>query len=495
MATYKLYDDGEYYIVKNITTSVIYRGHFSNVRFLFNNSQTTVIIYNLQNGAIFNTATLISEFENEFGQVFDYSLLTNYIIYNKTKDPSSDGGGLALVTTDATLTGDGTPSNPLSVVPVSDVNIYNSDGTLTNTRVVSMGDNMLNFQANQAGLIIESAANFTLVPLDILSTGNTYGLRVNSQLGIRTSGNTYGIVSSADSFGGYFYPTAIGGAGILVLQGVGDYAIRSEGRILVEGAQSPALFRVENTAGRAAHLISPSDLTLVVQNSGSFSPSNIGIFVSTPSVGAEITGEMALVAKGKILQQESITYVNSDSACVEFQSTTKGLLIPRMTTAQIAAIASPVNGLKVYNTSRNREEYYNGTYWRGASEVYSVKALTSSPVDAQTIYFGNLPKEPVTTAATSKIFVKNNGVIRKAEIYCFSGRAGTAENWNLFIRLNNTTDYLIAGVAAATNERIFRNNILNIPVNEGDFFEIKATNPSWATNPLTTIFGGNIIIE
>lgn len=124
----------------------------------------------------------------------------------------------------------------------------------------------------------------------------------------------------------------------------------------------------------------------------------------------------------------------------------------------------------------------------------SVQALTSSPADAATIYFGMLPKAPVTAANTSKVYVRRSGTITGAEIYCYSGTAGTAESWTLYIRKNNTTDFLISTVSAATNERVFTNHNLSIPVAAGDYFEIKAINPTWATNPLTTIFGGYVRI-
>ncbi len=125
----------------------------------------------------------------------------------------------------------------------------------------------------------------------------------------------------------------------------------------------------------------------------------------------------------------------------------------------------------------------------------SVQALTSSPVDAQTIYFGNLPKAPVTVAATSKVYIPRAGTIKRAEIYCYSGTAGTNQAWSGYVRLNNTTDTLIATLSVATSERIFSNSALSIAVVAGDYFEIKFINPTWATNPLTTIFGGYIYIE
>lgn len=125
----------------------------------------------------------------------------------------------------------------------------------------------------------------------------------------------------------------------------------------------------------------------------------------------------------------------------------------------------------------------------------SVQALTSSPADGATIYFGNLPKAPVTTANISKVHIPRAGTIKVARIYCYSGTAGTAENWSGYIRLNNVTDTLIQTIGSATNERVFTNTSLSIAVVAGDYIEIKFINPTWATNPLTTIFGGYIYIE
>lgn len=124
-----------------------------------------------------------------------------------------------------------------------------------------------------------------------------------------------------------------------------------------------------------------------------------------------------------------------------------------------------------------------------------VQALTSSPADGATIYWGMLPKAPVTTGGQSKIYVRNPCTIKRAEIYTFAGTAGTNEAWSTYIRVNNTTDTLIATVSAATSERVFSNTALNIALNAGDYFEIKQVNPTWATNPLTYIPGGYIYIE
>ena len=56
------------------------------------------------------------------------------------------------------------------------------------------------------------------------------------------------------------------------------------------------------------------------------------------------------------------TSINS-SAQLQVDSTTKGLLPPRMTTTQKNAISSPATGLQVYDTTLNQMSYYNGTTW------------------------------------------------------------------------------------------------------------------------------------
>ena len=60
------------------------------------------------------------------------------------------------------------------------------------------------------------------------------------------------------------------------------------------------------------------------------------------------------------------TSVNA-SAVLQADSTTQGFLPPRMTQAQILAIATPANGLMAYNTDLNTPCFYNGASWQKIS--------------------------------------------------------------------------------------------------------------------------------
>lgn len=164
---------------------------------------------------------------------------------------------------------------------------------------------------------------------------------------------------------------------------------------------------------------------------------------------------------------------------------------------RITDLANSLSGKQATIPTGTALQYIKGDLSLGTYTGYIInaQALTSSPVDAQTVYFGMLPKAPTATANISKIYVRQPGIITAVELYCYSGTAGTAEAWSIYIRVNNTTDYLIASVSSATNQRVFTNTALAVSISAGDYFEIKSVNPTWVTNPLTTIFAGYIKIN
>lgn len=57
------------------------------------------------------------------------------------------------------------------------------------------------------------------------------------------------------------------------------------------------------------------------------------------------------------------TTTPSASSILDIESTTQGILTPRMTSAQRAAIASPAIGLLVFDTDINVFQFYNGGGW------------------------------------------------------------------------------------------------------------------------------------
>lgn len=72
------------------------------------------------------------------------------------------------------------------------------------------------------------------------------------------------------------------------------------------------------------------------------------------------------------LQGQSIgigTTNPNTSAAVDIASTSKGLLIPRLTTTQRNAIATPANGLMIYNSTEKEYNFYNGNHWQNVNGI------------------------------------------------------------------------------------------------------------------------------
>ena len=87
------------------------------------------------------------------------------------------------------------------------------------------------------------------------------------------------------------------------------------------------------------------------------------------------------------------------SAMLDVSSTTKGMLTPRMTQAQLNTIATPATGLLIYQTDNTPGfYYYNGTTWTllatGANNDWKLAGNTST-VDG-TNFIGTTDNIPFT---------------------------------------------------------------------------------------------------
>src|SRR2546423_1281636 len=65
------------------------------------------------------------------------------------------------------------------------------------------------------------------------------------------------------------------------------------------------------------------------------------------------------------------TSIPASSALLDLNSSTRGFLVPRMTTAQRTAIAAPALGLMVYQIDGTRGFYYYDAGWKPVSPVTS----------------------------------------------------------------------------------------------------------------------------
>lgn len=336
--------------------------------------------------------------------------------------------------------------NGTTWTPIRDTNIYNSDGTLTSSRTVTMGNNSLTFRTNAQSFRITNISDGTSTSIigatmsigpdlyidqnQILSGRNGFRIGTsfpNQNFDLHASGSTrirlfssgnVGINTTTDwnfrlDVNGTF--RTVGDAtiatDIIISRGGGTRYIQSpNGSIgfLSSDGTGYTLWSQHNNVGVQGSLtishagFTAQNLTSISLSTSSTQASATGFgyellfnprvnHVSTlvairggdSNYGGNSTGAVPIYifggqnttsgSFGDIYLQHDFTGdrgsvgvgTNSIVASAKFQvnSTTKGILIPRMTSTQRDAITSPATGLEIYNTSTNVFNYYNGTSW------------------------------------------------------------------------------------------------------------------------------------
>jgi len=147
-----------------------------------------------------------------------------------------------------------------------------------------------------------------------------------------------------------------------MLQVVGSGSTSATTSLLVQNSAGSTIFSVRDD-GRISF---NTENAVFGPNGPTIDGSNCVIYrggYNTNSIAFNLSKLNITDSNGVVFSNNYNTALTA-SAMVDIQSTTKGFLMPRMTTTQINAIASPANGLEVYNTTLNCPCFYNGTSWR-----------------------------------------------------------------------------------------------------------------------------------
>lgn len=175
-------------------------------------------------------------------------------------------------------------------------------------------------------------------------------------------------------------------------------------------------------------------------------------------------------------------------------------LYPNISSGSGAPTSTPAKILDFYKKTDSPSATYvsNGTSssadWKKLNGSYEIKLFSpsiTSPNDGATYYAGTNPSMPSGSAASLRSYIPRGGVITSAYVSVYAQATfGSNETFSAYIRLNNTTDYLISDQLVATAASQFFTNIaLNIPVAQLDYVVAKIVCPTWATNPAAISFG------
>lgn len=150
-----------------------------------------------------------------------------------------------------------------------------------------------------------------------------------------------------------------------------------------------------------------------------------------------------------IFAQVGIGTTSPDTtSMLDIQSTTKGVLIPRMLSGERTSIASPANGLLVFDTTSNSFWFYNIDAWK---ELTTVSSIVDSDGDTKVEVEKTLDLDEINfkTSGVERMKIDANGVIIMGD--------STASNKN-YTKI--TTDGSLSYVGEAT-----RWEDLKVPVN------------------------------
>ncbi len=102
------------------------------------------------------------------------------------------------------------------------------------------------------------------------------------------------------------------------------------------------------------------------------------------------------------------TSTNVGSALLQLNSTTKGILIPRMNTAQMNAIVAPATGLLIYNTDSTNFCYFSSVWKKfgfGASSEFPDSAVVTDKTLLKSVVGTKITLKADTTQLTTPYYV------------------------------------------------------------------------------------------
>jgi hypothetical protein len=194
------------------------------------------------------------------------------------------------------------------------------------------------------------------------SSGMTYNGSTLAITGSITGTNTISANisgSNANSFNANRTGTLTASALTVGFASIGNFNIRATASDVVYG------MRVNNgiTTGANTQEINGfyGDPSAVINNTGAilrgfyWNPSLSGTQVGTLTHYGLVIGSGTSIFGG--------TTATAGSVLADFQSTTQGILVPRMTNTQLGAIATPVAGMVVYDSTNNKFNFRENTSW------------------------------------------------------------------------------------------------------------------------------------
>jgi hypothetical protein len=219
--------------------------------------------------------------------------------------------------------------------------------------------------SSTSSLLIQNLAGTELLRIRddgfmLLGETVTYGKSFIASANLSFAGLLFGNNFYSQSDGSTYIGAQTAPSAKLQIKGSGSTSATTS--LLVQNSVGSNTFRIRDDGT----MLTGGSINVRSQNdNGGFILTRAGQNISITSnvYGNNTSSSVNVNSYGVIIQRDITLSDSNQSAILEINSTTQGVLFPRMTTTQKNAIASPAAGLVVYDSTTNKLCCYNGSTW------------------------------------------------------------------------------------------------------------------------------------